>query len=421
MAARLLVIFLLGSIAGWMISRRPAAAEAPAALEPSAGAASPGRPRHPRSPQDFDAWADELSARMEPYGAWYKSYGAELKDWPLDKIRAALAQGISDPAVVLPSGDATRALYSLYGEFCKRDPDAAWAWLQALPSEAMRAYLGGALVAAWPTNRAEEGLALVLANRDYFENSGGYSYAPLLPRALESAASRGTAAADELLGILRREGMQMPFLKIDYPAGFDFAGWTRSPEMAALLKTQAPAFLMEPWMRREPQVAMDFLFALNREQGKPVSRGIFDGIYRSTEEPAVLAGRAREIAGGTGSLPPEEQQAVFDAAAKSLSGNTAFLREFSAALPDMDMRAAANLTIARSTAAKDLPFTLEILTEGRSPEERATALEEVLAARETGSFLRMPPSEESSVRQILAGWKLAPERIDELVKAINPH
>lgn len=421
MALRLLLIFLISGAVGWIFSRRPAPAEAPTLHESPAAAAAPRKIQHPRSPQDFNEWAEDLATHMEPYGAWYKSYGAELADWPLEKIRAALAQGVTDPGAVLPMGNETKALYALYGEFSKRDPDAAWAWLQALPSEAMRAQLASALANAWPADRAEEGFALVVANRDYFESNGGYSYSQISVRAFESAAARGTAAVDELLGTLVREGMQMPFLQIQYPAGFDFAGWARCPEMEAMLKKFPPTFFIESWMSREPQAAMDFLFALNREQGKPLSRGLFDGLYRSKDAPEVQARRAQQIATHTGTLPPEEQQGIYEAAAETLSGNPAFLREFSASLPQPEMRAAANLTIAHSTVTKDLPFTLELLTEGRSPEERATVLEEILAAREPATFMPMSVTQESSVRQILAGWSLAPARIDELVKAINPH
>lgn len=421
MATRLFLIFLVGGTVGWIFSRRPAATEITPPEIPAAETTAPKKPRHPRSPEDFAAWAEERAAEMEPYGNWYKSYGAELADWPLEKIRSALNQGISDPGAVLPMGNEMKALFALFSEFAKREPDAAWAWLQAVPSEAMRADLASGLLATWPAGRAEEGLALVIANRDYFESGGGYGYAPMTVRALEAAAIRGPAAADEVLATLSREGMQWPFGQIKFPDGFDFAAWARCPAMAAVLqKNGIPGFFIDNWMAREPQAAMDFVLALNREQGQPLARGLFPYVnanYRKEPEPLIR--RAQAVAASTASLPAEEQEAIFEAAASAFTNDPALFREFSAALPDEETRAGASLAAARVHFAKDVPRSLELLAEGRSPEQRVAVLEELLASRDPGEFEHLHPLKEKAIRKTLGDWKLSSERIDELIGIIK--
>lgn len=416
---RLLVIFLIGGLVGWIFSRSPSPVESGGMPETAAVETAP-KLRYPRSPQDFAAWADQHAEDLEPYGAWFTSRSAELANWPMERIRAALSQGISDPGVVLPTGDARKALCGLFGEFSKRDPAAAWSWLLSLSSEAMRGQLGSILADAWPADQAEEGMALVMANREYFESGNSYGYGSLSIRAFESAATRGPAAVDELLTQLREQGMQIPYSHIKFPEQFDFAAWSRAPGMAAALEKNIPAFFIDSWMIREPRPAMDFLFELNRAKGRDIATGLFAGMsHSSRKEPEVLVRRTQAVAARTGSLPPSDQQAVIKAASEEFADDPDLAREFAAAIPDAALRADANLSAARARISKDLPAALEFLAAASPMETRAEILEQLLTARQRGAYDFLTSQSETAVRKTLADWNTPPEQIEALLATMK--
>ncbi|QJE95457.1 hypothetical protein [Luteolibacter luteus] len=415
---RLLVIFFLAGAIGWASARR-VSPEPPISGKPtSVRVDAPKKAAPPRTPEELARWTRERTGLVTDLGY---SYGSEppLTDWSTDELRAALAQGITDPAVVR-YGSASKALHALMSEWTRRDPDAAWEWLQQLPSAVMRAMLGSALAKAWPADRAEEAFGFVVEHPDYFAYDGGYSYSPIIQKSFESAAARGPDAVDALMDLIQKNGMQYPIEGMKFPAGFDFAACARSPVTAAFLKRAGKHFFADAWMNQSPEEAFDGIIALNRENGTPITSGLFLGLKRLNEkEPEVMAERARRIGAQTGSLSSEEQALIIQAAAKDLSGEPALLRAYTNAIPDAETRAVANLTAASLMVSKDVPQALIFLEAGSAPETRLDLLEEYLTARPKDAFGWINGADEQGIRQTLTTWNASPERIDDLIKIIK--
>ena len=419
MMLRAVLIFLLSAAIGWAISHRQPQVP-PASTQPASPRADTAK-KAPvlRTPEDLARWARERTDTVTDLGFSYGSWETELATWSTDELRAALAQGITDPAVVR-YGAASKSLAALMSEWTRRDPDAAWEWLQQLPSAVMRAKLGSSLANAWPADRAEEAFGFVAEHPDYFAYDGGYGYAPIIHKAFESAAARGPAAVDQLMDLIRRNGMQYPIEGLKFPAGFDFSAWARSPVTASFLSKADKHFFADAWMNQSPEEAFDGLIALNREKGSAITDGLFQGLRRFNEkEPEVMAERARRIGARTGSLPPEEQSLILQAAAKDLSGDPELLHAYTGAIPDAELRAEANRTAASLMVSKDIPEALTFLEAGSTAEARLDLLEEYLLARPKDSFGWITGESEQQIRHTLARWNAEPARIDDLIKIIN--
>lgn len=417
---RLLLIFLFTGLIGWGISRPkpPTAGELPSASKERPDAAK--KTLGYKTPDDLARWAAERAPGMSKLAYTHTSHDAELAEWSIDELRAALAKGITDPACAR-YGPEMSALSSLVNEFARRDPDAAWSWFESIPSEAMRARLGGALARGWPADRAEEALDLVVAHPDYFQHGGGYGYSPIIHKAFESAAARGPAATDALMAMVREQGMQYPIEGLKFPPGFDFAAWARSPATARFLAKGDKIFFSDAWMAESPEGAFDGLLALNRENGTDLSRHLFEGLRRITEkDPELLADRARRLGAKTGGLPEEEQRVLFEAGAKELTESPQVLASYLNAIPDPAMRAEANLAAASSLMAKDLPSAVGFLEAGSEPETRLDLLEQYLEERPKDGFGRgLSGEDEQKVRKLLAGWDADPERLEKIIATMK--
>ena len=416
---RLLLIFLLTGVIGWAASRRQVPAQ-PAASQPFPARTETARkPFNLHTPEDFARWTTERAATVTSTGSIFSSYESELADWSAEELRAALAQGILDPATV-SYGAASKALAALMAEWTRRDPDAAWEWLKSIPSDQMRAKLGSSLARAWPAERAEEALGFVVEHPDYFQHDGGYGYAPIIHKAFESAAARGPAALEALMVLIRENRMQCPIEGLKFPPGFDFAAWARSPITAGFLAKADKHFFTDAWMNQSPEEAFDGLIAFNREKGTELSNDLFSGLTRiSMEEPEVMADRARRIGVKTGGLPEEEQRLLIQASAKELSGDPGVLRAYITAIPDPGMRSEANLTAASFMMWKDIPEALVFLEAGSAPEERLALLDDYLAARAKDAFGWLNGDTEQRARDILASWNTDPARIDQLITTMK--
>ncbi|WP_367871553.1 hypothetical protein [Luteolibacter sp. Populi] len=416
--ARLLLIFLLAGLAGWAGSRR-----VPAPSGEDRDSSAPGEIRSSakprlRTPDDFKSWAASRAPRLEAHVNWYTSYQAELGAWSPQDIRAALDQGIHDPAVILSMSPESKALHALLSEWTRRDPDAAWAWLESLPSATMRWQLAGSIAAGWPAERAEEALELVLAHRDSFENSKGYSHSPIVQKAFDAAAARGPAACDAMLARLRAQGLTASF-GTDFPAGFDFAALVRLPTAAEELAEGRATHILDAWMARDPQAALDYMVSMNREQGAEITRNLFSGFNR-TQGGAERTERAARLGAAIARLPELEQHQIVEAATTELWAGPGNLKAFIGAIPDAALRGRAQLAAARELITKDPPAALEYLEAGTDPANRLELLQEMLAARpkEATAYNPFYRQREQAVRKTLAAWNTPPERADAFVKLL---
>ena len=415
--ARLLVLFLLAVLGGWVL-RRPFSSPAP---DPSALPSAKSKTE--RDPKQQQLKAQAALLHREGYGN-YSSHRAELRTWTQAAIRSALEDGIRDPGMVLPESPETKAVLALLGEWTSRDPQAAKAWWLDLKPENLRAQLGGALAEGWPADRAEEELELVLNHHGSSQSRPAFHYSALLRKACEAAAARGPEALEALLARIRENGLIEPQEALSLPRDFDFAAWVRTPEMAKRLEQEnnplTESFVFGTWMEHDPEAAMDFIIADNRKRGRNLASGLLSAMDRYQADPAVVLERARRVAAHSGSLPVEEQREIIQRAGEQLAHWPEILKTYAAAIPDPSVRAEAYLNVARSQMERDIPLALELLSQASgSTDSRIRMLEYLIAARPRGSSDLIYRKVETQVRGTLAGWQVPAERIDSLVAAMK--
>ena len=415
--ARLLVLFLLAALAGWVL-RRPFASPA---SDPNAAPFAASKTERDLKQQALKAQAARLH-REE--GGGYSTHRAELRMWTTSAVRRALEDGIRDPGMVLPESPETKATLALLGEWTSRDPQAAAAWWLGLKPANLQALVSGAIAEGWPADRAEEGLEFLFAHRETFQSPLGYSYGPLVRKAAESAAARGPEALEALLERLRETVGNEPYEALKLPKDFDFAAWARGPEMAKRLEQEnhplREIFVFGTWMEHDPEAAMDFIIADNRKRGRSVANGLISSLDRYREDPEVVLERARRIAVHSSSLPVEEQEEIIRRASEQLAYWPEILKTYAAAIPDSAVRAEAHLAAARSMIQRDLSLTMEFLAgASTSTESRIQMLESLIASRPRGSSTILYRESEAKVRSTLAEWKIPQERIDATITALK--
>ncbi len=426
-AARFLILFLLGGLAGWRFLPSSLDGQTEPLAAASARPAAPeGAPRRelPRSAQDLQRWAQELAARFDPLtGYGDPDYARELADWSQGELRAALEQGLADPGVSREGGPVHAALLALLGEWTKRDPDAAWAWLSGLPQGPTRVSLCEAIAAHWPQDRIEECLDGVMANVEDFHVGDGKRYHRLLQLSAESAAMRGPLALDELVSRTRESGMEFPDTGLNFPPGFDFAGFVRAPFMAGQLSQKggypgfemekALRFVAEGWLRADVGAAVPGLLALEHDNKRDTGTYLFQGLAWAGVDQARQAGAA------LGKLPLEEQRELFTGYGMSrFHAEPEARRALIDALPDAGMRSTANLAVAgQLLRAHRLIQALPFVSAGSDPTERIaileSQLEEVAKVRSEG--WELAPADSEEVRKTLVSWQADEERIGRIL------
>jgi hypothetical protein len=421
--ARLLILFLLGGLAGWCLAPSPRGREEVATVPPSTAPRSPNTgPRRelPRSPEDFARWIAERAAAYQPGSGPADSFHTkELENWTPEELRASLAEGLGDPGL-LREGPARRAMLALLGEWTKRDPDAAWAWLSGLPAGPVRSRLGGAIAEQWPLARAEEGLELVIADVENFKVWGVSFYVGLLHKAVESAAKRGPLAADELISRAYKSGLQSPGTGLVFPPGFDFAGFIRAPFTAGTLSHQGipSSYATEAWLRADADAAIPGIVALDRQQGRAPGFHLFNSMRHANEE------QSRKVGVALGKLPPERQREILTSGGMNVFlGETPVLRAFVEVLPDPSLRAEASLAAAGRLFRRDLGEALKFIDAGSDPAERVANLEAQMAAPagtpRYSSDSSLDSSAEKQLRETLASWNASPEQVERIVEGLK--
>lgn len=419
--ARLLILFLLGGLAGWGLAPSPRDKEAvsnPAARVRLLDGKDGPRKELPRNREDLARWVEEQSALYKAgTGLANPTHAEELGSWTLDEIRAALNQGVTSPGV-FAHGPERSALLALLGEWTKREPEAALAWLGTLPAGPLRSRLGESIANHWPSERAEEGLEKVMASVEDFQSEGSVFYLQLLRLSVESAAKRGPLAVDELVARTQQGGLKFPSAGLVFPPGFDFAGLTRTPFMADKLSLQnfVPGFVADAWLRANPDAAVSGLIALDRQQGRAPGYHLFNGLRQGSRDIASATGAA------LGKLPLEEQHAIFDpngGGLKTFMVAPDNFRALIAALPDPDVRASANLTAAgRLLESYGVAAALPFIDAGSDPADRVANLEAQVMALSPSRRTRNYYSE-GDVREALASWKAEPEEVERVLEVLR--
>jgi hypothetical protein len=240
--------------------------------------------------------ADELAREesdAEPFLDW-------VADWTEAELEAALTEALRLPRCMDPLGRDHRLLWQLYRAWIHRNPEAAAAWIDTIPSSTMRDALVRNACECRPADRAMDGIDFLLKHHW----RAGRSYPDrLFEHALESQAAHGSAAVDELLRRLADAKVGVTVESLDFPAGFDFAWLVNGVGFATQEKESFKDQILKEWRLTDPGSMLAWMdrsahwepFQSFLVEGAPETARFWDAADAKTRTAALDAIRWREL------------------------------------------------------------------------------------------------------------------------------
>ncbi len=361
---------------------------------------------------DLRTWAANGRSPLDPFAD-------EWKDWSEGELKAALDQGVTDPAAVNALSDGRRIIGAIFGEWVRRNPDEAIRWLESLKSESMRRSFSGVLAMNWPVDRAAEGLAYVIAHRDDFASRDTISSGPIVTLAINEAAKLGPDAVGRLFGVLRENRLDPRYSKDwEFPVGFDFLKLMEHPETGLLKAT----FFSGVWMDRNPDEAFRYLVAEREIEDVPVGNFFTDVLPANDAERLEKASaRARWLSGKLAELTADKQSAIVD----GMSGrymDPAVLGNFAGGLADdaqRDRIVSKSLQVLMKQSWMDSVAPIVELIEAAGDESwRLDTLESLKTPGRSGAWF-VTKEDEQLLREKLTGWNAPPERVETIMNHLK--
>lgn len=406
------LVFMISLAAGFLIAKsgKPETKEADV-RESGSRSAKVSRKDRWRA-EDFRA-----ALKVERETRWEPLFAEELKDWTTADLKAAVNEGLSMPERVLPYGRANELMNALVCEWARRDLDDTLQWFEKLPTDGMRNQFGHCLAAAWPKERAEEGLEFVFAHPGMFDLKRTTSAAPIVQLAIEKAAEKGALAVAELLGRVTEHQLNPRYAEgWKFPENFDFAKLAASPQAAEL--EQGHAFFAGVWMSRDREQAFRQLLGDDKVSMKDLFADLMP--QNGGIDHKAAADRAKWLAGRLEQLDEQRSMVLVTQAVDAFIDSPDTLSAFTVSLNDDDQRRAFSAKVVNSLAQKSVQSAMDYLETTESPERRLASLE----TAQTDSYRRWWPNEawEQAVREKLTSWNASPERVDAIVKHLkNPN
>ncbi len=388
-------------------------------LSPASEIPSKTRDRtKPWKSDDFLEWVREKESG-KGYSLTPNPVSEELKAWSDEELRAALDGALADASSALSNGRASTVIGWLIQEWMSRDPDAVVAWFEGLGAESKKRRLASWLGAHWPKERGEDGLALVIRNREFFDPPGAISSWAFVQLAIESAAQRGPAALDAVLAQLRIQKLDPRYGNPgSFPKGFDFSALAASPAAAAFL-AEGNAFFAGEWMKEDPEEAFEYFKAtLTLEDRNGVGKLFDDVLPRSGDlDPDAATGRAEWLASKLNTIEPADRRKIALDTVKALWEHPAVAGGFVAALEDPDDRLEASRVAATSVFERGIEPAMEFF-EATGDARRLELLETATIGQpEWKTWMR--EKDERLLRERLAAWNASQERIDAIVRSMK--
>lgn len=356
--------------------------------------------------ETFAAWASEKANAFDPFSS-------EWNEWSDKEIRDALDAGIVDPRAASNLSDERRIIGALFGEWMKRHPDEAILWMENLKSDSMRRSLIPIVGRNWPTDQRVEGLAYVIAHRDWFESNNGTASGELIRGAIDDAAKKGPDAVGELFGKLRENRLDPRYAKgWEFPPDFDFVKLMEHPE-TRLLKTY---FFSGIWMSRSPDEAFHHLVASRKPEEVQVGYLFVDmlptnGPKRSEE----AASRAEWLGRKMESLDAEDQRVIARKVSEQLN-DVAAQGRFAGSLSDETLRKEIVASSLKNSAKGGIGSILTFVENAGEGEQRIDILEAFEKPKGVWVF---PTESEEMLRRKLAEWNAPPERMENIIKKLS--
>jgi hypothetical protein len=344
----------------------------------------------------------------------------DLDGWSDDELRAALDEALADPSGALASGQAHTVTGWLIAEWMSRDPDGVVRWFEGLGSEAKKRRLAGSLGSHWPNDRAEEGLAMVIRNREFFDSSSGVSSWAFVQLAIGSAAQRGPAAVDAVLARLRTFQLDPRYgSPTSFPEGFDFPALAASPAAAAFV-AEGNAFFAGQWMKEDPEGAFGYFKQYLTLQGESRVGMLFHDVLPRSGPVDLDAAKVRAewLASNLAPLELDDRAKIARDAVGDLSEHPAVLGGFVAALEDPEVRADVSRAAAIRLLDSGIGTAMDFFEAAGDEGERLLLLEKATLDRpEWRAWIR--EKDERVLRERLAAWNTPPERVEAIVRSVK--
>lgn len=352
--------------------------------------------------------------KVERGTRWEPLYVEEFKQWTTSEIDTAVNEGLSMPERLLQYGRANEMLNALLCEWIRRDLDGALKWFEKLPADGMRNQFGHCLAAAWPKERAEEGLEYVFAHPRMFDRANGTSSGSIIQLAIEKAAEKGAAAVADVLARVTEHQLTPRYAEgWKFPGDFDFAKLAASPQAVEL--GQGHAFFAGVWMSRNREQAFGQLSG----DAKVSMKDLFADVMpqNGAIDHTAASERAKWLAGRLDQLDEERSRVLVAQAVETFVDSPDTLSAFTVSLNNDEQRRDFSAKAVHSLAQKSMQSAMAYLEATEPPEQRLAVLE-TLQADPYRSWL---PNKawEQSVREKLTSWNASPERADAIVKQLK--
>jgi hypothetical protein len=408
---KLIVIsFVASLLVGAWLGVGPAESEVPLQPEPASRMRDDRTVERRWSREDFQSRARDIMGNALTGGNNPSS--ALLESWADAEIRNALDEALKDPDYVLENGGRGHVMDALFGEWMKRDLDAAIIWFDSVKIETARNRMILNLSYRWPAEHAGRGLEFVISHKELFTRSSPWS---ILLKNMEASAKDGPDALGKMLGRIADEELALDFgSTAKLPEGFDFSGFVKTEGYLRTKDQAAVTALLSNWMSHDRESAYDWFLA----NGGPVK--LFE---LKPQDHEMGLDYLEWLGGKLGSLEKPRMDEWFAAAGALFVSDSSAAERFARRIDDPELREKVHEQGARVILSGGIEPALRHLEGIRDPAKRLEILTTMDAVQTPAAFfMRQPVSaeDEETLRQKLREWQASESQIDEVLKKIKP-
>ncbi len=328
-----------------------------------------------------------------------------LADWRDAEVIAALEQSISDPAAHGLPGESGNVTIVLLLEWLKRDEGAALKWFGGLESMRLKGQLAPTMAGIWLPDRAEEGMAFLLANRDVYRFGHAEDF---VRTSLNAAGAKGADSVNGLLRIAREGDLTVSRVVLGFPPDFDFSALAAGGELKLAVEKNPANPVLLAWAKQDRDAA--FRWTMENLGGAHVAEQILgtpnDGGPIDKE---WAAARYEE-------MDESQRSALMESVGNFYGRYMDLIPGFSPAIQDEQLREDLRMRGVQGIFTGKTRVAAEVLNQLGPPERRLEILENLERAPvETPPV----PLDETRLRELLGRWTEDQQRIEAIISRLK--